>query len=130
MGQPALGVLLGQLRERAGFSLRQLADAADVDHAYIYRLESGDKESPSAAVLAKLVRALKVDQREAEMLEYVSVHPETDPGLVAHVLADATVNLGEFTALAATVFRGTGRGDYASQIKLIRRIMAEQNDRR
>ena len=50
MAQPAFGLLLQHLREEKGLSLRDLAKLAEIDHAYIYRLEAGDKESPSDEV--------------------------------------------------------------------------------
>ena len=86
MAQPALGLLLQKLREERGLSLRELMQLAGIDHAYIYRLEIGDKESPSEEVLSKLIRALKAGKREADMVRYLAAHPETDAGLVAHVL--------------------------------------------
>ena len=57
MPQTALGFLLRDLREERNFPYGKLAQLADVDHAYIYRLETGDKESPSDEVLSKLDRA-------------------------------------------------------------------------
>jgi HTH-type transcriptional regulator, competence development regulator len=126
MSQPALGFLLEHLRNGRGLSLRELANLAEVDHAYIYRLETGDKEGPSEDVLAKLIRALKAGKREADMLRYVAEHSETDPRLVAHTCGDPTVSYDVFAAVAATVHRGSGRADYASQINLVRRIMEEE----
>src|SRR5205823_3947672 len=52
LAQPAFGLLLESLREERGLSLRELGQLADIDHAYIYRLEAGDKESPSEDALA------------------------------------------------------------------------------
>jgi len=46
MAQPALGLLLQHLREDRRLSLRELGQLAEIDHAYVYRLENGDKESP------------------------------------------------------------------------------------
>ena len=86
MAQPALGFLLQTLREERRLSLRELAQLASVDHAYIYRLETGDKESPSDDVLSKLIRALKVEKREADILRYLAKHTETDAALVQYVL--------------------------------------------
>ncbi len=76
--------------------MRESAQLADIDHAYIYRLEAGEKESPSEEVLTKLARALKAGKRGAEMLRYLAEHPDVDPGLVAQALADATVTIEEF----------------------------------
>ena len=82
MAQPALGLLLQHLREERGLSLRDLAKLAEIDHAYIYRLEAGDKEAPSDEALTKLIRALKPGKREADMLRYLAQHAETDAALV------------------------------------------------
>jgi len=126
MAQPALGFLLQKLREGKGMSFRDLTLLSGIDHAYIYRLETGDKESPSEDVLSKLIRALKAGKREAEMLRYVADHRETDPGLVAHVLADPSVTMREFSAVAGAVFRGASRPDYHKLIERVRKILGEE----
>lgn len=126
MAQPALGLLLQHLREARGLSLRDLAKLAEIDHAYIYRLEAGDKEAPSDEVLTKLGRALKAGKREADMLRYLAQHAETDAALVTHVLEDSTITYEIFTAVASTAFRGTVRPDYAQRIERVRRILGEE----
>ncbi len=127
MAQPALGFLLQHLREDRRDSLRDVAKLAVVDHAYLYRLETGDKESPSDEVLSKLIKALKAGEREAEMLRYLAKHPETDPALVDHVLKDKTVTIEEFSSLAGTAFRGNVRPDYPKLIERIRRILSMED---
>jgi transcriptional regulator with XRE-family HTH domain len=127
MAQPAFGYLLQRLREERRLSLRELGQLADIDHAYIYRLETGDKESPSQEVLSKLIRALKATKREADMLRYLAEHPHTDLALVAHTLADASVTFEEFRSAAGVAYRGTGRPDYPRLIGRIRRILQEEN---
>ena len=122
----ALGLLLQKLREGRGLSLRDLALLADIDHAYIYRLETGDKEAPSDEVLSKLIRALKLGKREAEMLRYVAGHADTDAGLAAAVLKDPTVSIEVFTAAAGAVYRGNVRPDYPTLIDRVRRILREE----
>ena len=92
MPSTALGVVIRAMRETRGLSLRELGQLAETDHAYIYRLETGDKESPSGEVLVKLVRALKPSKRDADILRFAAAHPEADPGLVEYVLKqDRTV---------------------------------------
>lgn len=125
MPQRAMGYLLQNLREDRGLSLREAAQLAGVDHAYVYRLETGGKESPSEEVLSKLVRALKAPRREADMLRYLATHPETDAGFVAHVRQDPSVTFDEFASAAGMVFRGSGRPDYATRIDRVRRILRE-----
>lgn len=127
MAQPAFGLLLQRLREERRLSLRELRQLAEIDHAYIYRLENGEKESPSEEVLTKLIRALKAPKREADMLRYLAAHPQVDPGLVEHVLTDPTVTIEEFSAAAGMTYRGTGRPEYSRQIERIRRIFTEEN---
>jgi HTH-type transcriptional regulator, competence development regulator len=127
MALPAFGFLLQRLREGRRLSLRELGQLADIDHAYIYRLETGDKESPSEEVVSKLARALKADKREADMLRYLAEHPQTDPELVACALADASVTFQLFCSAAGVAYRGSGRPDYPGLIARIRRILREEN---
>jgi transcriptional regulator with XRE-family HTH domain len=126
MAQPALGFLLQKLREARGLSLRDLALLAGIDHAYIYRLETGDKEAPSEEVLSKLIRALKPGKREADMLRYVAGHTDTDAGLVAYVLGEPTVSMEVFSAAAGAVYRGSVRPDYPKLIDRVRRILGDE----
>jgi HTH-type transcriptional regulator, competence development regulator len=123
--EPALGALLKKLREDRGLSLRELAQLADIDHAYIYRLETGVKEAPSEEALTKLSRALKAGKREGDMLRYVASHSETDAGLVLHALADASVTYEEFATAASASYRGHARPDYSKLIERVRRILSE-----
>jgi transcriptional regulator with XRE-family HTH domain len=126
MAQPALGFLLQRLREERKLSLRELGQLGGIDHAYIYRLETGDKESPSEEILSKLIRALKVGKREAEMLRYLAEHAETDSALVTLVLDDPSVSYEVFTSAAGAAFRGSGRPDYPKLIERIRKILNEE----
>jgi HTH-type transcriptional regulator, competence development regulator len=134
MGDSLLGLTVRGTRQGVRIdldilSLRELAQLADIDHAYIYRLETGAKESPSDEVLTKLIRALKAGKRETEMLRYLAAHAETDAALVAHVLKDPTVTYEIFAPVAGAVFRGTARPDYPKLIERVRRILSEENGR-
>ena len=64
----SFGDFVRYLRERRDLSLRELGRLADIDHAYIHRLESGEKESPSDEIVSALRRALKVSPTEAALL--------------------------------------------------------------
>ncbi len=127
MSQPALGYLLRHLRESRRDSLRDVSKVADVDHAYLYRLETGSKEAPSEEVLTKVIKALKAEPREAEMLRYLAKHNETDPALVECVLADKSVTFEEFSAAAGAAFRGTVRPDYPKLIARVRRMLSMED---
>lgn len=127
MAQPGFGFLLQKLREERGLSLRELGQLAEVDHAYIYRLETGSKESPSEEVLGKLIRGLKPAKREGQMLHYLAKHTETDASLVEEVLRDPTVTYEIFSSVAGAAFRGAARPDYRKLIERVRRILDEEN---
>lgn len=126
MAESALGFLLRTLREQRGLSLRELARLSEVDHAYIYRLETGDKEAPSNEVLTKLLRALKAGKRESDMLHFVAQH-QTDTEWVGLTLKDNSISFNEFTTVAATAFRGK-RPNYLDQLARVRRLMSEDGD--
>jgi transcriptional regulator with XRE-family HTH domain len=128
MPESALGVLLRNLREKRKFSFRELGQLADVDHAYIYRLETGSKESPSAESLQKLTKALKADKRETDMLRFLAEHPDTAPALAALAIEDPGVTYDEFATAAGMAFRGTVRPDDRKLVERIRRIAAEDDD--
>ena len=127
MKKTGLGFLLQHLRERRGLSLREFGQLADTDHAYIYRLEQGEKAAPSDDVLVRLIRALKADRREAEMLRFLAAHPETAQELVVEVLNDPTVTYDVFAAAAGAAFRGSAWPNYAQLLARVRRILSEEN---
>ena len=127
MKKNGLGFFLSYLRERRGLSLRELGQIAQTDHAYIYRLEQGEKGAPSKHVLIRLIRALKPERRDAEILRFLAAHPETAPDLVVEVLKDPTVTYDMFAATAGAAFRGRARPDYAQLLARVRRILSEEN---
>lgn len=122
MAESALGVLLQWLRNQRGLSLRELAQLSDVDHAYIYRLETGDKESPSPEVLSKLLRALKAGRRESDMLRFLADHASTDPELVRNAVADKTLTYDVFAMVAGAAHRGA-KPDYPRLIARARMLL-------
>jgi HTH-type transcriptional regulator, competence development regulator len=126
MTQSGMGCLIRFLRDQRGLSLRELGRLAEVDHAYIHRLETGDKESPSADVLAKLTKALKPAKRDIDMLHYLGAHPETPAGLVEEVVKDPTISFDVFAGAASMAFRGN-RPNFQEIIRRVRRILEEDN---
>ncbi len=57
----SLGSKVRELRRDMSWSQQQLADRSGVGHAYISRLERDGFKNPSADILLRLARALKVD---------------------------------------------------------------------
>lgn len=126
MTKTGLGLLLQNLREGRKLSLRELAQLSEVDHAYIYRLENGEKVSPSEDVILKLIRALKAGKREADMIRYLAKHTDTDNTLIDLILKDQTISYEIFTSVAGAAFRGSGRPDYPKLIERVRKILKEE----
>ena len=122
MPETALGIWLKDLRDRRGLSLRELAERSNVDHAYIYRLETGAKEAPSQDVVEKLVSALKPPKRDAEILSFLVGHSNIDLKLIEFVQSDPEIAFDEFHMLTTVVNRGA-RADYATSLARIRKFM-------
>ena len=120
----AFGNWLKALRDDRNWSLREVAQRAEVDHAYVYRLETGAKESPSEEVLDKLIRALTPSTRDTDILRLLAASPNVDPALAAFARDDPTVSSQELHMLTTVVNRGA-RADYALSVQRIRRFMSE-----
>ena len=124
MSDTGLGVLLRNLRERRDLSVREVGQLSGVDHAYIYRLETGEKQSPSPEVLGRLLRVLKADARETEMAKWLAEH-ESNPEWVAHVLATPDLTAEMFEMGASIRHRGTARPDMATIEARVRKAFEE-----
>jgi transcriptional regulator with XRE-family HTH domain len=127
MPSNGFGTALTILRERRGLSGRELSTLAEIDHAYEYRLESGEKTNPSVDAVEKLLRGLKPNDRDARVLKWLAEYPDTDSKYVAHVLDDQSVTIVEFTSGAAMVHRGKVRPEPAKVIERVRKILAEED---
>ena len=130
MDQTALGLLLQHLREKRGLKLRELAQLAKVDHAYVYRLETGAKERPSDQVLSKLrfCRGVNADKREAAILRYAAEHAATAPALAKFAIEDGTITFDIFATAAGVAFRGAARPGVRKLVERVRRVVDEEND--
>lgn len=127
MPDTALGILLRDLRRERALNLRELAQLAGVDHAYIQRLETGTKSSPSDEVLGKLAKALRAPKREAEMLSYLARNLDTPTLLVEFARGDPSVTFFEFRGIATTVHRGNARPGYATILKRLRTLWEDED---
>lgn len=128
MAQTGLGIALRRLRERRTLSLREISQLSTVDHAYVHRLETGEKTSPSQDLIGKLLKVLKPDERDADLVKWLVDHPEADPELVEFVLADPSIPVDIFAAAAGVRHRGTARPDPATLIARIRRAFEEDDE--
>lgn len=126
MPQTGLGVALHKLRERRTLTLRELSQLSTVDHAYVHRLETGEKTSPSDELIGKLLKVLKPTEREADIVKWLTNHTEADPGLVEYAFEDETIGADVFTMAAGARHRGNTRPDPATLIARIRRALDEE----
>ena len=125
MPQTGLGVALRKLRERRTLSLREMSQLSSVDHAYVHRLETGEKTSPSEELLVKLLKVLKPTERDTEIMKWLATHTETNPALVEYVLDDESIGLELFTAAAGVRHRGDARPDPATLVARIKRAFED-----
>jgi len=99
------GSALRHFREERTLSLRELATLSGVDHAYIHRLEAGDKTAPSLDVLERLSRGLKLTAHKRRVLELLTAAGSMDGQLFE--LALEAPNRFDLVKVAATMsFRG------------------------
>jgi len=126
MALSGLGVALRKLRERRTLSLREMSQLSGVDHAYVHRLETGEKTSPSEELIGKLFKVLKPTEREAGIVKWLVEHPDTDTDLVSFVLDNENVDLEIFTMAAGVRHRGNARPDPDTLIARVRKLLEDE----
>jgi transcriptional regulator with XRE-family HTH domain len=99
------GSALRRFREERTLSLRELGVLSGVDHAYIHRLESGDKSAPSDEVLDKLARGLKLAVHKRRLLELLATSRTIDP-LLFDVAIDSPARFETIRVATTMSFRG------------------------
>lgn len=99
------GAFLKKLREEKQFKIRELGRLAKLDPAYIYRLEEGEKSSPSDEVLRNLIRSLKLDERRERILRLLTQQSDVDDQLINLVLKKETILIEDFESAAKASFR-------------------------
>lgn len=127
MPDTALGVWLKGLREERKLSLRDLGQRSEVDHAYIYRLETGAKEAPSEDVVEKLAKALSASKRDHDILRHLARQTNVDSNILEFVRKDKSISADELQMLSTVANRGA-RADYATSLARIRRMMIDDDD--
>jgi len=128
MPQTGLGVALKTLRERRTLSLREIGQLSSVDHAYVHRLETGEKTNPSKDLVGKLLKALEPGERDTALVMWLIDHADADPGLVEFVLKDPSIGIDIITAAAGVRYRGNARPDPATLIARIRKAFDDEDD--
>jgi transcriptional regulator with XRE-family HTH domain len=128
MAATAFGTVLKRLREAKGLSLRDVNKLSGVDHAYVHRLETGEKEAPSDDALTQIFRALKPTKRQEAIVRFISgrdVAPElVDPSIID----EEQIALEDFESAATMSFRGKKPASPGEWRKLIDKIRAMRED--
>ena len=128
MPQTGLGVALKNLRHRRTLSLRELGQLTSVDHAYVHRLETGEKTNPSQDLVEKLLRVLKPGERDTALVMWLVDHADADRSLVEFVLQDPSISIDIFSAAAGVRHRGNARPDPATLIARIKKAFDDEDD--
>ena len=128
MPQKGLGIALKTLRDRRTLSLREVSQLSLVDHAYVHRLETGEKTHPSQELVKKLLKVLKPGARDAALVMWLVDHADADPSLVEFVLQDPTIGIDVFSAAAGVRHRGNARPDPATLIARIKRAFEDDDE--
>lgn len=113
------GTYIAELREKKGFSLRELdRKAGDLNHVYIWRLEKGDRDAPSSETLEKLFNALELNEREQELARLL-LRTEINDDLF-HIARDRTdIPMSDIEPVATMSFRGNRPTDEAGWMRMI-----------
>lgn len=121
MAESAFGVVLRELREARQLSLRDLGALAEVDHAYIAKIERGDKEPPPEETVTRLVRHLKATAHQVAVLRFLRTSNAVDPALALHALTNLEATPDILAIAATAVHRGVARPSPAELIERARR---------
>jgi transcriptional regulator with XRE-family HTH domain len=103
----SFGDALKKFREERGLSLRELDKLSEVNYAYIQRLESNDRISPSPEKIDALFSALKLSAQRKEILRYLLVSPPVPDALFGAIVQEPSISADAFVVAARMSFRGT-----------------------
>lgn len=120
------GIILRRFREERQFTLRELGRLAEIDFAYIHRLETGEKEAPSEDILKRLIRVLKLDARKSQILRFL-VGKEIEINLIDLVLNNSSIEIDDFESAAQMKFRGRP-ADWHTILDRVRKLRQEIHD--
>lgn len=73
-----LGENIKKLRERAGYSIRQLADLSGVSKSVISEIESGESKNPRYQTINKLANSLNIAPESLTEMEFEHEYVITD----------------------------------------------------
>ncbi|MDF1896685.1 helix-turn-helix domain-containing protein [Rahnella contaminans] len=102
-----LAAFIATMRERKQLSFRDLEKkSGDIDHAYIWRLEKGDRAAPSEDVILRLSHALELNERERNIFKLLSNSVNIENTLYSLMLSRLDIPWEDFEDVATMSFRG------------------------
>lgn len=101
-----LAEFIASMRERKELSFRDMEKRADLDHAYIWRLEKGDRVAPSEDVVVRLSQALELDEREGEVFHLLAKSVTVDKALYDLMVSRVDLPWDVLEDVASMSFRG------------------------
>ncbi|OEC58892.1 helix-turn-helix transcriptional regulator [Pseudomonas sp. AP42] len=118
-----LAGFIASMRERKELSFRDLEKrAGDLDHAYIWRLEKGDRAAPSEDVVVRLSHALELDDRESDVFRLLAKSVTIENALYLLMLERKDIPWEDFEDVATMSFRGERPDTKEAWIKRIELI--------
>lgn len=118
-----LAGFIASMRERKELSFRDLEKrAGDLDHAYIWRLEKGDRAAPSEDVVVRLSHALELDNRESDVFRLLAKSVTVENALYLLMLERKDIPWEDFEDVATMSFRGERPNSKEAWIKRIELI--------
>ena len=114
-----LAGFIAQARLRNQQSFRDIERlSGGLDHAYIWRLEKGDKGTPSAATVGRLSAALRLNERESQVFQLLAKTP-LDDSLCKLMLEREDVPWDDFEPVATMRFRGNRPSTEEGWLRLV-----------
>ncbi|MBD2835584.1 helix-turn-helix domain-containing protein [Pseudomonas sp. JM0905a] len=102
-----LAGFIATMRERKELSFRDLERrAGDLDHAYIWRLEKGDRAAPSDETVTRLASALELGDREIDVFRLLAKSVTIEDSLYELMLTRMDIPWEDFEDVATMSFRG------------------------
>ncbi|MEE4811829.1 helix-turn-helix transcriptional regulator [Pseudomonas alliivorans] len=118
-----LAGFIATMRERKELSFRDLERrAGDLDHAYIWRLEKGDRASPSTEVITRLSHALELDEREEAVFKLLAKSVIVEDSLYHLMVSRPDIQWEDFEDVATMSFRGERPNTQEAWLKRIELI--------
>jgi len=118
-----LAEFIATMRERKELSFRDLEKrAGDLDHAYIWRLEKGDRAAPSEDVVVRLSQALELEQREIEVFRLLAKSVTVENALYRLMTSRMDIPWEDFEDVATMSFRGERPNTEEAWLKRIKLI--------